>query len=210
VTLYKFGFPETILFLYSGLYDKKMKRGMRLKDLLDGVGTVIHHSSSALYIAMIVIKIYPPTRTSIEVVVPVLVQHWFVLLNYGFSTLYVVVETILEVWFEWTVISSLEALHNDHWVAGIVATSMLFAHWLYFIAGGLKLVFANKENLSDEISNSSLRRIQHMNQFHSLEFIKEEENEMLVPSTASSAVKKEKKDELCKGWKGIDSVEASA
>merc|ERR1712107_371061 len=96
LSLYKFGFPETILFLYSSLYDKRLDKGMRLKDFLNGVGTLIHHSSSALYIAMILIKVYPSSRTSIEVVVPVLIQHWFVLLNYNFSTLYIVVETILE------------------------------------------------------------------------------------------------------------------
>merc|ERR1712211_97222 len=100
------------------------------------------------------------------------------------GTLYIVVETILEVWFEWTVLSSLEALHNDHWVAGIVATSMLFAHWLYFIAGGLGLVFANNKNLSnEEISTSDISHLKHMKQLHSLELIKEEDSELLKQST---------------------------
>ena len=208
VTLFKFGFPaETILFLYSSLFDKSLSRSMRLKDLLDGVGTVIHHSSAALYIAMVLLCIIPSTRATIEVVVPVLVQHWFVLLRYRFNHLYVLIETVLEVWFEMTVLSSLEAMHNEHWVAGIVAVSMLFSHWLYFIAGCLGLLFTDASNRDDVMTikshnDNSLHRLKSRRDFRvSVEVgsdvsgdIQSEENEILLPCDVGSTVDKQSEE----------------
>ena len=40
ITLYKFGFPETILYLYSGLFDKSMNAGNRWKEIMEGIGMV--------------------------------------------------------------------------------------------------------------------------------------------------------------------------
>mmetsp|Transcript_23049 Transcript_23049/g.50194 ORF Transcript_23049/g.50194 Transcript_23049/m.50194 type:complete len:116 (-) Transcript_23049:81-428(-) len=45
--MYKFGFPETILYLYVGLYDKFISCFQRAMDLINGIGTLIHHSTSA-------------------------------------------------------------------------------------------------------------------------------------------------------------------
>eukprot|EP00984_Skeletonema_dohrnii_P025530 scaffold14713_cov135-Skeletonema_dohrnii-CCMP3373.AAC.1 len=179
ITLYKFGFPETILYLYSGLFDKSMNAGNRWKEVLEGIGTVIHHSSAALYITMVLVQIIPSTRSTVEVVIPVLVQHWFVLLRYRYRYVYVVVEILLELWFEWTVLSSLEVVHKKHWVSGIVATSMLVSHWLYFIAGGLGLYFEKSDTAqSDDPALRRLKTVRNLNAFGDLdEHFNDEESE---------------------------------
>ena len=66
------------------------------------MGTVLHHSASALYVASVVTGLLPTNRFVLQVTLPLLVQHWFVLLKYNYILAYVVVETILEVWFKWT------------------------------------------------------------------------------------------------------------
>lgn len=179
LTLYKFGFPETILYLYSGLFDESLNVGLRWKEMLDGIGTVTHHSSAALYITMVLVQIIPSTRSTIEVVIPVLVQHWFVLLRYRYRHVYMAVEILLEVWFEWTVLSLLEEVHKEHWVAGIVAASMLVSHWMYFIAGGLG-VYLDKSGIASQSSSSALSRlktVRDLNAFGELDYLDDEDEE---------------------------------
>jgi len=176
ITLHKFGFPETILYLYSGLFDKSNNASRRLIDMLEGFGIVIHHSSSALYITMLLVRIIPSTRSTIEVVVPLLVQHWFVLLRYRYRYAYIVVEMVLEVWFEWTILSLLEMLHKDHWVAGVIAIVMLFAHWLYFISGVLSFC-TNVSSTTTSSKDPSLQRlatVRDLNAFGALDMDEEE------------------------------------
>lgn len=172
LTLYKFGFPETILYLYSGMFDESLNVGLRWKEMLDGIGNVIHHSSAALYITIVLVQIIPSTRSSIEVVIPVLVQHWFVLLRYRYHHVYMAVEILLEVWFEWTVLSLLEELHKEHWVAGIVAASMLVSHWLYFIAGGLGVYFDRRD-----IASQSIKTERDLNAFGELDCLDDDTEE---------------------------------
>lgn len=179
LTLYKFGFPETILYLYSGMFDESLNAGYRWKEMLDGIGTGIHHSSAALYITMVLVQIIPSTRSTIEVVIPVLVQHWFVLLRYRYLHVYIAVEILLEVWFEWTVLSLLEEVHKEHWVAGIVAVSMLVSHWLYFIAGGLG-VYLDRSGIASQAGDKPLRRLKtlrDLNAFGELDYLDDDTEE---------------------------------
>jgi len=83
---------------------------------------------------------------------------------------YVAVETLLELWFELTVLSSLEVVHKKHWVSGIVATSMLVSHWLYFIAGGLGLYFEKSDTAqSDDPALRRLKTVRNLNAFGDLD-----------------------------------------
>ena len=80
------------------------------------------------------------------------------------------VEILLELWFEWTVLSSLEVVHKKHWVSGIVATSMLVSHWLYFIAGGLGLYFEKSDTAqSDDPALRRLKTVRNLNAFGDLD-----------------------------------------
>eukprot|EP00522_Entomoneis_paludosa_P018381 CAMPEP_0172454616 /NCGR_PEP_ID=MMETSP1065-20121228/11550_1 /TAXON_ID=265537 /ORGANISM="Amphiprora paludosa, Strain CCMP125" /LENGTH=373 /DNA_ID=CAMNT_0013206967 /DNA_START=218 /DNA_END=1335 /DNA_ORIENTATION=- len=145
-SMWKFGFPETILYIYNGLYNKKHSKFQRVVDLINGIGTVIHHSTSSLYVAVIVTGALPAHRAVIQVSLPLLMQHWFVLLKYYNTWAYVALQLILEAWFEWTILSSLEVVHNLHWTGGVLVGAMIFAHWLYLVAGGLSLFVTEEED----------------------------------------------------------------
>jgi len=142
VTVWKFGFPETILYLHAAVYDKDRSSLKRITDLLNGIGTVVHHSSAALYIGAVVTNLLPSNRVVLQVAMPLVMQHWFVLMRYSNKVAYTAIEIVLEVWFEWTAITSLEVLHQAHWTGGIMVGSMLFAHWMYLISGTVGLFSA--------------------------------------------------------------------
>ena len=57
--------------------------------------------------------------------------------------MYVTIELILEVWFEWNAFAYIEILNQYHWLGGVGTGSMLVAHWLYFLAGILGLFNSN-------------------------------------------------------------------
>ena len=109
---------------------------------------------------MIVTHVFTPTPDVLSVLPPLLMQHWFVLLKYNYKWLYIIIATSLEVWFEWTSFSVLEKFHKIHWVGGVIVLSMVFAHWCYFGAGLISLVFLReKEELT---SHDKVRRLSQM------------------------------------------------
>jgi len=141
IACWKLGFPEILLYLHSGIYDKNKATVPRIVDILNGVGTLIHHSAVALLIGALLTNLIPPSRVVIQVSIPVLMQHWFVLMRYSDNQFaYCVIEILLEIWFEWNAFTTLEEVHQIHWTGGIIAGLMLFAHWIYFIAGGINLI----------------------------------------------------------------------
>jgi len=137
--------------LHVGMYGVDSTFLVRLAAFLSGVGTVLHHSASALYVATVVTGLLPTNRFVLQVTLPLLMQHWFVLLKYNYNLAYVVVETILEVWFEWTTFTLIEFLHKSHWTGGLMATVMIFAHWLYFLSGLLGLIAEWLEGDEDSV-----------------------------------------------------------
>ncbi len=154
IACWKLGFPEIFLYLHSGIYDKNKASVLRITDILNGIGTLIHHSSSALYVGAVVTNLIPPTRAVIQVTIPVLMQHWFVLMRYSSNKLaFCVIEILLEIWFEWNAITTLEEVHQVHWTGGIIGGSMLFAHWIYFTAGGINLIVDAQKNKSKKLLN---------------------------------------------------------
>lgn len=151
ITMWKLGFPETMLLFYAALYEPQHPWQERLVDFIRGMGTIVHHSSSALYVAMLVTHVLPSNRDVVAVTLPLLMQHWVVLLKYTHKTLYIVCEVIIEAWWEWTAFSVLPAIHELHWVGGVIILSMLFAHWCYFGAGIFVMIAAGRK--TDDNSN---------------------------------------------------------
>ena len=158
--LWKFGFPETLVYMHTALYGTYLHvkggshagRIQRFSEFLNAVGTVVHHGAAALIICMLLTGVIPASRHIYNPSLILVMQHWFVLLRYGNKILYTVIELSLEVFFEWTVISEFEYFQSMHWVVPMTAASMLVAHWLYLIAAlveTLKLV-TNDDNNADE------------------------------------------------------------
>jgi len=140
--LWKFGFPETLLYMYSALYaTQSYNRWTRAVDFFDSIGTVLHHSAASLVICSLITGVARPNRHLLDPILVLVVQHWVVLLKYVNQRLYILVELVLEVWFEWSVLSQFETFVDEfHWIIPVAAGGMLFAHWLYMIAAGLGIL----------------------------------------------------------------------
>ena len=159
VTMWKFGFPETVLKLHTAMYDKDSSSLVRMVNLFSGVGTVIHHSAAALYVAAVVTTLLPPNRFVLQVTVPLMMQHWFVLLRYDYNLVYFVLVTIIEVWFEWTALTLISYFQKVHWAGGLIGCGMLLAHWLYYIAGALSLFITKEDDPDGNSGDDTLERL---------------------------------------------------
>jgi len=139
----QFGFPETIATMYCALFDTKLGVIERGCLFIEATGTMIHHSSGSLVICMLITGTMTPDRSICAPILVLCVQHWFVLLRYFHKNLYILVEVILEVLFEWTVFSNFERYSSNHWTAAVAAAGMLLAHWMWFTSGTVVLVSSN-------------------------------------------------------------------
>lgn len=157
VGLWKFGFPETINHLYLGIYETNTSLLERAANLLNGIGSLMHHSAGALLIVSALNGLASPTRVILSPALVLIMQHWFALLFYSNKFLYSSLTLVWEFWFEWLLLSHLEALLSQHRVVGIGAFAMLFAHWLYLMAGAIGTLCTEK----DENSNVHIRAISH-------------------------------------------------
>ena len=143
-------------------------------DILNGVGLALHHSAASLVICMLTCGIISPSREVIETIIPLVVQHWyvqlklgtwatvilvsayisvpyrFVLIKYTNNLAYVVIELIIEVYFEWTIFASYEAFYiQECWLCRQTAAVMLLAHWLFLIAAAFTLTEKPEESRDD-------------------------------------------------------------
>ena len=107
--------------------------------------TVIHHSASAMYVAILLTHVIPTTPELVAVTLPLVMQHWFVLLKYNYKLLYIILESLVEAWWEWTAFSVLESIHELHWTGGMTIAAMIWAHWCYFGGGLIELLCVKEE-----------------------------------------------------------------
>jgi len=107
--LWKFGFPETLG------YATKARKAYRENGLLSVAfmghasncwGTLMHHSSAALLIAVLLTGLTPLTRAITSSIIPLILQHVFVVLRYVDTGLYTVILLMLDVYFQETLKSS--------------------------------------------------------------------------------------------------------
>eukprot|EP00959_Pyramimonas_sp_CCMP1952_P277371 5798729-Pyramimonas_sp.AAC.2 len=113
----------------------------RVTHLLDGLGTLLHHSSAAMVICMLLVGVINrPVRAVPDVILPLVMQHWFAMVKYANRWVYVGIELVLEVVFEWSVFSNWENLYVLDWTCRHGALVMLCAHWLYLASAALALL----------------------------------------------------------------------
>lgn len=145
IGLWKFGFPETTMFLFRAFVAETKGDCWSAtisfwSDLLNGAGTCLHHGSASLLICMLTTGVVTPSRPVIDSILPLVVQHWFVLVKYSSHITYVAIELLLEIYFESVVLSNFELFYEQDWIVRHCAATMLFAHWCYLIACGLSLL----------------------------------------------------------------------
>ena len=154
--LYKFGFPETLAYMYAAVVSsRKAKRTIRISDFFDGAGNLLHHSSASLVICLLLTGVIHPTRHVVDPIIVLVIQHWFVLLKYVDEKAYFAIELILEVWFEWSIISQYETyVYTQHWTAPLAAGVMLISHWMYLLAAGIRLVVDRDDEITESITST--------------------------------------------------------
>mmetsp|Transcript_47824 Transcript_47824/g.111546 ORF Transcript_47824/g.111546 Transcript_47824/m.111546 type:complete len:745 (+) Transcript_47824:45-2279(+) len=135
--LWKFGFPDTLLYLHLALHKcggPEYSRWSRASDLFNGIGTCLHHSAAALFISLMCWGVIQFQRESVACIMPLVLQHWLDHLTHRIPLLYSLLVVLTEVWFEWEVLSSYEEFFNNHEMTRVAAAGMLCSHWLYCIA----------------------------------------------------------------------------
>ena len=151
--LFKFGFPEILLHVYYAVYSNGGSRGRRLKDFINGLATILHHSSASLIISAFLTGALTPDRFLFDPIFILVMQHWFVMIKYLHDFSYIIVEGVLEILFQWTVVSQMEAIVYLHPFIGYTgAAGMLVAHWMYWLAGFIGR-FVVHEKVEEETSH---------------------------------------------------------
>jgi uncharacterized protein YjeT (DUF2065 family) len=139
--MWKFGFPQTSIFMFLALNDTSLSRLTRIGFFINAIGLITHHAAASLCVAMALTGVITNVnaRVVFDIVAIAMMQHWFFFLRYVNKKTYVAVEIILETWFEWITLSNLEALFDNHWTAALFGGTFLFSHWLFLAAGTIDL-----------------------------------------------------------------------
>ncbi len=106
----------------------------------DSFGLILHHSAASLFICMMLTGVIRPEQSVFDPCLILCVQHGFTLLQYFHRTLYILILFILEVFFEWMVISNFELYAYNHWTAELAALTMLISHWIWFCTAATALI----------------------------------------------------------------------
>lgn len=144
--MWKFGFPETLVFL-TNLMEFQRSRGKKRYGVLkwvtnfcNGIGTVMHHSASAMVVVMLHKKFLVLNQPLACVIMPLVMQHWFCLLKYKSVALYAIIEFTLEFFWEWEMFSNLQHFTGMSPFSWTTCLAMLVAHWLYWIGAILSFL----------------------------------------------------------------------
>lgn len=128
--LWKFGCPETTTYLRHAT--QKASQWERLTAAINCAGTLMHHSIASWFVCCLVTGAEHVNRDVLALTLPLVVQHWFVLLKYVHYGVYVGTILLVEAVWQWECLY--HAIDMDHEVnlrATIVI--MLTAHWLYIL-----------------------------------------------------------------------------
>ena len=151
VGLWKFGFPETLMYMYLALFASDESWFQRSADLMNAIGLIVHHGALALFMSLLLVSVIPPSRYVVIGSLVLIMQHWFVLVKYANVPVYVVIELALEFWFEWIVISEFQYYRSIHWTAAWLPATMLVAHWLFLGAGAIELFSQKREGFENNV-----------------------------------------------------------
>jgi uncharacterized protein YjeT (DUF2065 family) len=150
--MWKFGFPQTITFMFNALNDTSLTRLQSIGYFMNAIGLLLHHTAGGLAISMAVTGVIKnntaDVRTVLDVILIPMMQHWFFFLRYVHKNTYIVVELSLEVWYEWITLSNLEGLFANHWTAALFGGTFLVAHWFFLGAAAIE-IFVEKIRMKE-------------------------------------------------------------
>lgn len=164
--LWKFGFPETILNVHSGLYNHDLPTLVRVADFVNGIGNLLHHTSAALSVCFLCAglphKPWQPRYLVMSALVAVS-QHLIHPLKYTCFIVYLVLVLFLEVIFEWGLINDLENGYRADWMLPWLALVLLGAHWMYLLGGLLHLIQSNQSSSDQQGGQTESRMVVDQN-----------------------------------------------
>ena len=145
VGLWKFGFAETLICIISALNTAKSPLS-RIVGLMDGFGTLAHHTGTMLAVIVFVLGLSRLTRTIFSITTPLLVQHMFTSLRYYSVPMFAIIQLALEIFWELEVFANFEYPYIPYvqpQAAGMpypmynsmlprAVCCMLLAHWMYW------------------------------------------------------------------------------
>merc|ERR1712166_783107 len=161
--LWKFGFPETVGSMSLFLKSDNRFSPKALCHFFNAIGTLCHHSSAALLICLLLTGLQPLTRPIIACIIPHIWQHIFVPTKYMSNTAYVLIELVLDIYFQMEILTNLEYFQGPTGMPQTYANpfgdydplvfrcaiGMLWAHELYLTSATFGLVaglMESKEN----------------------------------------------------------------
>ena len=145
IGLWKMGFPETLTALAHFYHARPKLAPEPIAELINGIGTLLHHLSTSLIITGLCLHIFPRHRALVAGCIVPILQHVFVLLKYNYRPLFILVQLALELWFQIEVIANLAEFDSG---LGLTITnlgrglalSMLLAHYMYLTEAAIHLI----------------------------------------------------------------------
>jgi len=139
IGMYKFGFPETTAYVcYAFTHSWKDKSTWSY--ILNGLGTVFHHSASIYYITAVNLKLWYPSNSLLVIPIPLCLQHATHILSFVAPTVYPFVQLGLETWFQYEAFNLFAGHVTEVSIPYCVAT-MITAHWMYWLAAILAVIW---------------------------------------------------------------------
>jgi len=143
VGLWKLGFPETLSDLVASLTlsdDPSIGFMRALASYCNVLGTVLHHSATVWYCCALTFDLYEevPIYYVLGATLPLVFQHWFIMLKYKNLIAFVVIELALEIWWEIEQFSLMDKCRFYHQQRCLWA--ILVAHWFYWTAGVINFI----------------------------------------------------------------------
>lgn len=178
--LWKGGFPETTTsFIHAFLAFGRGKatrfgrypNAQCIAAFLNGMGTLLHHTTTSFIIVCASTHVFPFTRPLIAACLVPIFQHMVVMLRYQSVPVYYAITIFMEVWFEVEVIGNISpgldgvdnfrsgSLFFDR-IGRAAALNMLISHWMYLAAGSinvLRVVFATPSDIEEETSENFVK-----------------------------------------------------
>jgi len=139
--MFKFGFPEINAYLHRASTHQMFSIHW-WSDSLNGCGSLFHHGSSILVLAGLINELFTLETYVVVILLITLFQHMVVVLKYLRRKTYIVLVLLLELCFQYEILSVLHLTAKDT-VFQMACTVLWESHCLYVTAGILES-FANK------------------------------------------------------------------
>mmetsp|Transcript_8093 Transcript_8093/g.11597 ORF Transcript_8093/g.11597 Transcript_8093/m.11597 type:complete len:248 (-) Transcript_8093:81-824(-) len=156
---WKFGFPETVATMYCALYDRSLSNIKIICLFADSASAVVHHSSASLAIPMALVGITSIDRVVLDAILILCIQHMIVLMTYFRKCGYILLQVIVEIWFEWTIFLNYEKTISNRWTLVMVVNGDLLSHWVWFLSGSVGLFTELSEKRKSSINDRASRTL---------------------------------------------------